>query len=190
MVQIGNSLHKILTKNSFFVVGRRAGKGSNEGGGGGCRPKQCLEPLERCREGLLLRWSRVQRPPHPGQKLSCWFHLKWNLGRDRGFGLFGLPRTSLALETPRGMLHAWSVSCWVHARPQPLWSKRILALFCAEGLKRTFVHVTSSGGCALDFSWTCLTESMCVRAVPNVPFWARVSEAESGNLRFSGSSFA
>jgi len=31
--------------------------------------------------------------------------------RDRGVGLFGLPRTSLTLETPRGMLHASTAAC-------------------------------------------------------------------------------
>ena len=66
--------------------------------------------------------------------------------RDRGVGLFGLPRTSLTLETPRGMLHACPVSCWVHDRPQPLRSSSMTAPFCAEGLKWTLVHVTGWGG--------------------------------------------
>jgi hypothetical protein len=38
------------------------------------------------------------------------------------------------------------------------------------------------GGCALDLSLPYLTKFMLARAVPNVRFWARVSEAETGNL--------
>ena len=103
--------------------------GTSEGGSGPCRPKQCPEPLERCCGGDLLWWSREQRPPHPGQQLILLVPSEMDPWRDRGVGLFGLPRTSQALDTPRGMLHACPVSCWVHAPPPPLRFSTIQAPF-------------------------------------------------------------
>jgi hypothetical protein len=101
--------------------------------------------------------------------------------RDRGLGLFGLPRTSLPLETPQGMLHACSVSCWVHARPQPLRSSSIQAPFCAEGLKWTLVHVTGWDSCNPDSACHSFFESIHVRYVENVPFQDGVFRAKTGN---------
>jgi len=72
--------HPKKWENPFWGGAFSGEEGTSEGGSEACRSKPCLEPFERCCEGGLLRWSRVQRPPPPGQQLCCWLHLIWVLG--------------------------------------------------------------------------------------------------------------